>query len=126
MRIPITTMPATTSPMLTCGPPTENESKSLTLNVKDYQERRRTTERRRHYTKRGEGVCALFKSEHNNKKNQRGWGRGRRGKYREDERGLGGSRSVKGCVKKWGDENYELRIWNVKRRRRKKAGMAEA
>ena len=45
--------------MKTARKSTENESKSVTLNVKDYQERKRT-ERGRHYTKRGERVCALL------------------------------------------------------------------
>ena len=49
----------TTAPMIPHGTPPENESKSLTLNVKDYQERK-GTERGRHYTKRGVGVCALL------------------------------------------------------------------
>ena len=42
------TGPPTPSPMVIPWPSTENESKSLTLNGKDYQERRRKTERGRH------------------------------------------------------------------------------
>ena len=59
MAMTITKTTATTDPMITPGPSTENESKSVTLNVKDYQERKRT-EKGRHYTKRGVGVCALL------------------------------------------------------------------